>query len=433
MGFVDVPIAQHAGFIVVRTDVNLDGLRGFQNLGEREVRGGIERGVAAENEQGLDFAALEFLGQRLECGSPIGDAVGVRAVQPRLHRFGERDCRANRAEFRVNRMSQSVRDGGKAVPRDDRCLRSGLLQIGRNGLDPRLRIRGQRTSGGCPRDAEFLRQFAEERLDFRRLQRQAVIGDATGAGRHRLDRVDAAEAVERHAIAGLLIVPDADFATAHRIAGIANATHASTEEVGFERQNHVGFLEVIHRVRVFAERELDAFVRILAADWLVLQPLHLGQRELQFRHQRGNRRRGGGFGQHAEACALLQLLCGNQRIERRLRLLPGRRRAVVSHFLRAIRIVQPEYRGLCEQIARAEASGVRRVAFGLDRAAFVALDQQARSVAADRHRRGEEQRHAGRDLLGLVDVRDDLATRCGLERRVAPDGTRERNRRAHQL
>ena len=48
-----------------------------------------------------------------------------------------------------------------------------------------------------------------------------------------------------------------------------------------------------------------------------------------------------------------------------------------------------------------------RVAFDLRRPALVALDEQARRVAAERHRGGEEERLAGDELLRLPHVRDD--------------------------
>ena len=52
-----------------------------------------------------------------------------------------------------------------------------------------------------------------------------------------------------------------------------------------------------------------------------------------------------------------------------------------------------------------------RVALDLGRPSLVALDEQAGGDAAERHRRREEQRPAGDQLLGLADVRDDLLRR----------------------
>ena len=91
--------------------------------------------------------------------------------------------------------------------------------------------------------------------------------------------------------------------------------------------------------------------------------------------------------------------------------------AEVGERLRAVGIVEVEDRRLREHVGGAEAAGMLRVALDLRRAPFVALDEQAGGDAAERHRRREEQRPAGDQLLGLPDVRDDLLVRLASCRR----------------
>ena len=69
------------------------------------------------------------------------------------------------------------------------------------------------------------------------------------------------------------------------------------------------------------------------------------------------------------------------------------------------------------------------IALDLGRPSFVVLDQQADAGAGKRHRRGEEQRLARDELLGLPDVRHDQLVR--LARAGAHAGQRQRG--AHQL
>ena len=72
---------------------------------------------------------------------------------------------------------------------------------------------------------------------------------------------------------------------------------------------------------------------------------------------------------------------------------------------------------------------MRGVALDLGRPSLVALDEEPRGDAAERHGRGEEERLAGYEVFGLTDVRDDLFR--GLP--GARADTREGDRRAHQL
>ena len=75
--------------------------------------------------------------------------------------------------------------------------------------------------------------------------------------------------------------------------------------------------------------------------------------------------------------------------------------------LGSIRIVEAEDRGLREDVGRAQAAGVKRIAFDLRRPPLVAFDENARGGAAQRERRRVEERPAGNDFFGLPDVWDD--------------------------
>src|SRR5262245_48058886 len=70
-----------------------------------------------------------------------------------------------------------------------------------------------------------------------------------------------------------------------------------------------------------------------------------------------------------------------------------------------------------------------RVALDLRRTSLVAFDEQSHARPRERHPRGEKQRLAGDDLLGLPHIRHDRFV--GLSRAGTDAG--ERERRAHQL
>src|SRR5205823_8174502 len=75
--------------------------------------------------------------------------------------------------------------------------------------------------------------------------------------------------------------------------------------------------------------------------------------------------------------------------------------------LGAVWIVEAEDRGLHLRVARAEAGGVVGVALDLRRAAHVRFRKDAAGDAAERHRRREEDRLAGDEVLRLLHVRDE--------------------------
>jgi len=100
----------------------------------------------------------------------------------------------------------------------------------------------------------------------------------------------------------------------------------------------------------------------------------------------------------------------------------------VADYLRTVRIVEAEDRGLHPGVRGPEAGGVIGIPFDLGRAAHVTLDEHAVGVAADRHGRGEEDRFARDEPFRLADVGDDL-----LRGTVAGSQPAEGHRSSHQL
>src|SRR5205085_4115776 len=93
-------------------------------------------------------------------------------------------------------------------------------------------------------------------------------------------------------------------------------------------------------------------------------------------------RRRNGFGEDAQARAVIALLRPQGIAQRSQKCAPGADFALESYSPCAIRIVELQDRGLGESIACAQAGGVFGVAFDLRRPPFVALGQHSGSEAA---------------------------------------------------
>jgi len=103
--------------------------------------------------------------------------------------------------------------------------------------------------------------------------------------------------------------------------------------------------------------------------------------------------------------------------------------AVLRHRLRAIRVVEIQYRSLRKDVRRAKAGRMIGVPFDFRRAPLVAFHEQPDGVCTKRHRRGIKLRLAESQSIGLLDVRHDV-----LFRRAAAAGeARESKRCRHQL
>jgi hypothetical protein len=103
--------------------------------------------------------------------------------------------------------------------------------------------------------------------------------------------------------------------------------------------------------------------------------------------------------------------------------------ATEARMLRAVRVVEVEQRALREGIAAALRGGVLGIAFELDGAEGLALDQHRNRAGGERMRRGEVHRAAEDEVLGLLDVGEDRLV--GLLGAAGESGQREA--RAHDL
>ena len=131
-----------------------------------------------------------------------------------------------------------------------------------------------------------------------------------------------------------------------------------------------------------------AFSRLAGSHWCHLAE---GTRE-QIADLGRQRRRAHRLGQDPQAGALKRLLGRERRPDRPEKRRPRTNLAEVGERLRAIGIVEAEHRGLREDVGRAEAAGMQRVAFDLRRASLVAFDEQPGRDAAERHRGRVEER-----------------------------------------
>jgi hypothetical protein len=419
--FGNVPMAQRRRLIVVLTQMGAE-LHLVQRVGEFQVGRRRVDGIAAHDQQYVHSAGVH-----------VGDEVANRReLIDRLRFDGLRvdDGLAGVAERGVHRVRERVDRWRLMISGDDEAGAAMRLEIFRNRVDPFLDGRPQglrsaprtraisRTRPTRPSRPNAARDRGRDRLDLARLRRQAMIGTRSGRRRHRFDRIEPVHPI------GLLGTP-----ARGEVPRVPQAPGSGADEVGVERQDHVSAIEPVLRVHVFAKREFRAGTCAVAARRIPLMPFRGRVSSQHIANLRGERRRVDRLGEDAQPRAFERRLrrqrIANRTQERR----PRPDLAEVGQRLRPVRIVEPENRRLREHVARAEAARMQRIPLDLGRAAFVTLDQQSRRDAAERHRRGEEQRFAGNEVFGLADVRNDLLQRLSRARRDA----RERQRGAHQL
>ncbi len=183
---------------------------------------------------------------------------------------------------------------------------------------------------------------------------------------------------------------------------------AAGEEVVVEREDDVGLVEVVDRVDVLAEGELGAGLGGVAVGRLVAVPLRLGEGGEELLDLAPEARRADGLGQDPQPGPLLgaePVHLGGQGCEE---VVPGADLPLVEDDLRPVGVIQLQRGRLHEDVGRAEARRVFGVPLDLGRPPLVAFHQDAGPEAADGHRRGEELRLAGHDVLGRLDPGDDL-------------------------
>ena len=233
-----------------------------------------------------------------------------------------------------------------------------------------------------------------------------MIGHRTGDGQRRLDDIEAAHLTAR-------------LAAGRELARQAGLLVALAQEVGVQRQDHVGRGGLEARHQRLAESDLRALDGAVVGQRRVTDELRRREALEDPAAQIGEQRRGRRRGQEAEARTLA--LGHGVRAHGRLRQErpPGEPAGAGAQLLRAIVVVDAQHQALFERGGGAQRLRVVGVALDLGRAPLVALDEQAARVAVEAVRRREVQRVTRRDLFGPAHERDDLLARlaaCGADR-----------------
>ncbi len=268
-------------------------------------------------------------------------------------------------------------------------------------------------------NTEQSRQSAHRVLDLARAERDAVVGRGTRKRLSALNRVQPAH----------FSVGARDLAVGHEVPRVAHTGADSREDVRVETRDNTRPVEVVHDGEVFAERDPPALERGIVVDGFVLVPARGGKLGQQLLNLPGERRRGHVLGQQRQPGTT----AGHLRVERGAHCLEERRvrrgLPVLGHHPSPIGVVEVQDFGLHEDVRRAEARGVARVALDLRGASLVRLDEHADADTAELHRGRVRQRFARNDLLGHRHVgHDRLFGKAAATRQAG-----ERHRSAHQL
>ena len=220
-----------------------------------------------------------------------------------------------------------------------------------------------------------------------------------------------------------------DAAAVGEVPRVANHRRADSEEIGVERDDDIGLVEVVDGLAGRARRLTQAQASAIAGDWIVLMPMRLRVVLKNRREELGQRGRGDRLGQNPETGAPSRLLAGQRRSDGCLKCGPRSDLTPVGDRLRPIRVVQAKYGGLRQDVGRPQTRRMLGISFDFRRTAHVALDEDRPRDAAERDGAGEKQGPAGNEVLRLADVGNDVLGR--LPRAGANAGERERC--AHQL
>ncbi len=407
VGLRHEPAAQAGRFVFVET---YEGRRRHQTNAARhlQVGGRRVRRVAPDNHEGRDVARVDGSHERLEAVAGLAGLdhgrrrkrhrtpgvaeqvvcrVGERVHLWRLPVAGQRQARAR---VRVE------------VPGDG--LRPGLVEAGGSRRGGAADVGGNRGSADRRQCGHDRRRHASH---LARLDGQALVRAHPRRRQPWLDDVEPAHRAFGPAHPAL-VRPGAR--PGHR-------RPRRREKVAIERKDDIGTREIPARLDDPAECELGPGPRRgprkrlveMDDDALATEPLD----------ERPKVRAARGLEEHVNPFA---------RRRRRGQLVeqgaPRRRGARAGQFAGPRRVIHREDAGLLEGAERSEARRMQRVAFGLGRPAFVALDDQAGAVAGDRHRGRVPAWYSRRDLRRLPDIRHDelgsspAASRCTGERGV---------------
>ena len=408
-----VPAREATRFVPVGADVD-DGARAAQVLEGRcevEVGGSAVGGVGAQDQKTVDRAFVDRRRQSGQVPFARTAAVGCPVVRHR---------RAGVAERRVQGVHGGVDSRRLTVAGDDQAGAAVGDQVLRQRVDPGVvDVRGRRAAVKRQFQAVSRERAAEpgdEGGDPAALHPQAVIRV------RRRDRVDAVDGIVPQRAAAAFFV----HAPRPRVAAqVANTVTLGAEEVGVQGQQDLRAVQVVERVNMLTGGERRPPIGVLFAYRFPGHPARLWiaveQRVLE--PNQGGRR--GWLGEDGEAGAVgrgAEVAFGPGGHE----VVPGGRLVAESHGLRAVRVVQVEHRGLGPHARRALRERMKLVTFDLGRAPLVTLHQQAERAAAERHRGGVGQRHAGDHSLRGVDVWDDVFDRAADDVAAGQAGERRR-------
>ncbi len=365
-------------------------------------------GIAADDHERVDLSRGHRAGQvanRLKLIDRMSlDGIGVEHRLPPV------------AEHGVHRVRERVHDRRLAFPGHDEARSAMSGQIVPNGREPRLSFGRERGTASHTRDTQVGGQRTRERLDVARLHRQPMVGLRAGRRRHRLCGIQTA-------------ARPFGPAAPRELARVTEVTGAAAEEIGVQRDDDRCAFDVVVHGCGAARRHPQPCGGIHLARRVPLMPHGRRKPREDVLELSGERRRRDRFGQNPETGTPGGLLCRGDRAHGADERGPRENLSHIGQRLHAIGVVEIEQGSLREDVGRAEARRVRRVAFDFCRPPFVALDEESCRAAAECHRRREVQRPAGHDAFGLPHVRKNLLR--GLAGAAGHPG--QRQRRAHQL
>ena len=304
---------------------------------------------------------------------------------------------------------------------DDQPLAAVHQKILGQGVDP-ARVDTRDAGSLHARGSGLGRRHAcgerrEEGSDLPALETKPMIGHRS---RQRVDAFNDVEAV--HRAAGGARAP-----SRREPSRVTDHLWIGEQRVRVERENHRGSIEPEHEIEVTPRGGPQSREPVLIADGVVGRPLQSRVWRAELGGQAGQCGRGEGVGENRKAGAAIRGMSRGQLAPGRHEIAPGLPRPLLHDRLRAVGIVEAEHRRLDEGARGSERRGVRGVALDLRRSPFVALDDQAVGAPAERHGRRVVTGDPWDDLLGSVDIGDDL-----FDGAPAPREPRERQRGAEE-